>query len=407
MLFSFEARGADCIALDEPLYRQWLIDKGESAVSRPYFWELVNGEPSSDDASPKEILTWKRELEPLDQRITSAARKLLENCPDESDRVVFCKHMAKHSQCYEFDQELSLDFCDIRHWHVLLVRDPVAVLSSWGASGGVHGFNPSSDEVGIVPLLSIYSQLESRRSANPPVIVDSDELVKDPETVIGIMCSKLSIAYDTSMMSWKSGPHDCDGPWAKWWYSNVHKSVGWNRSTKIESDMNPPKQQYRTFDPYLIGSLKASLPAYEFLKGLAASYSHSPIVVEEENQDSRNLNLLLWIGKIHGSYSAQSFFRLADNSVFSACALSGNPDRGRLYPRDLARISPFDSLVQEGDACWEYLRVFKGKIMLLEKHLQHLLSSARAKVSSVANVEWGTLMHWLKQIRYHHMLRGL
>ena len=36
---------------------------------------------------------------------------------------------------------------------------------------------------------------------------------------------------------------------------------------------------------------------------------------------------------------------------------------GELLPRDQAKISVFDSLVQGGDGVWEGLRVYEGKII--------------------------------------------
>ena len=51
---------------------------------------------------------------------------------------------------------------------------------------------------------------------------------------------------------------------------------------------------------------------------------------------------------------------------------------GRLVPRDEARISVFDSAVQGGDAVWEGLRVYQGRIAALDAHLRRLHASARA-----------------------------
>ena len=42
---------------------------------------------------------------------------------------------------------------------------------------------------------------------------------------------------------------------------------------------------------------------------------------------------------------------------------------GKLVPRKDAKISVFDSVVQGGDAVWEGLRVYKGKIAALTNHL--------------------------------------
>ncbi len=51
---------------------------------------------------------------------------------------------------------------------------------------------------------------------------------------------------------------------------------------------------------------------------------------------------------------------------------------GRLAHRDEAGVSPFDSVVQGGDAVWEGLRLTNGRIFALEEHLARLRRSARA-----------------------------
>jgi len=51
---------------------------------------------------------------------------------------------------------------------------------------------------------------------------------------------------------------------------------------------------------------------------------------------------------------------------------------GHLLHRDSAGVSPFDSVVQGGDAVWEGLRLYQGRIFRLEQHLDRLLSSAKA-----------------------------
>lgn len=49
-----------------------------------------------------------------------------------------------------------------------------------------------------------------------------------------------------------------------------------------------------------------------------------------------------------------------------------------IVPRESAKVSVFDSVVQGGDAVWEGLRIYKGKIFKLEEHLDRLFDSAKA-----------------------------
>ena len=51
---------------------------------------------------------------------------------------------------------------------------------------------------------------------------------------------------------------------------------------------------------------------------------------------------------------------------------------GALVHRDRAGISPFDSAVQGGDAVWEGLRLYDGRIFRLDEHLDRLRGSALA-----------------------------
>lgn len=50
----------------------------------------------------------------------------------------------------------------------------------------------------------------------------------------------------------------------------------------------------------------------------------------------------------------------------------------RLWPRDEAKVSVFDSVVQGGDAVWEGLRIYQGRIFQLDAHLDRMFASAKA-----------------------------
>jgi branched-chain amino acid aminotransferase len=51
---------------------------------------------------------------------------------------------------------------------------------------------------------------------------------------------------------------------------------------------------------------------------------------------------------------------------------------GKLLPRSEAKVSVFDSSVQGGDAVWEGLRIYNGRIFCLEEHLNRMIASAHA-----------------------------
>ncbi len=68
---------------------------------------------------------------------------------------------------------------------------------------------------------------------------------------------------------------------------------------------------------------------------------------------------------------------------------------GSLLHRDKAGVSPFDSAVQGGDAVWEGLRLYNGRIFRLHEHLERLRHSALA----LAFQEIPSPEHFISEIR--------
>ena len=64
------------------------------------------------------------------------------------------------------------------------------------------------------------------------IVVDSSELLKNPEKLLSAWCKKINIKFDKSMLKWESGNQITDGLWWKIWYSNVIKSTGFKKYEK-------------------------------------------------------------------------------------------------------------------------------------------------------------------------------
>ncbi len=55
---------------------------------------------------------------------------------------------------------------------------------------------------------------------------------------------------------------------------------------------------------------------------------------------------------------------------------------GKLYDRDEAKVSVFDSSVQGGDAVWEGLRIYNGRVFCFDQHVKRLQESAKTLMFS-------------------------
>ncbi|XP_057515297.1 branched-chain-amino-acid aminotransferase-like protein 2 [Amaranthus tricolor] len=163
------------------------------------------------------------------------------------------------------------------------------------------------------------------------------------------LCEDLNIPFQPTMLKWEAGPKPINGVWAPWWYDSAHKSTG------FKTERGYPK----TFPPLLFDLLEQCLPFYNFLKrrlkrsfSLLSSPLPPPSLPVPENE-----KLLAWVGD-------------------------------KLLPRDSAKVSVFDSVVQGGDSVWEGLRIYKGKVFKLEEHLDRMFDSAKALAfNSVATRE--------------------
>ncbi|KAF7078751.1 hypothetical protein CFC21_083133 [Triticum aestivum] len=249
----------------------------------------------------------------------------------------YCKHIAKQRL-----PNLTGDLMK-KGKHFILIRNPMNILPSFDKV-----VPPSFLELGVAELVAIYSELCELGS--PPPVIDADDLRRDPEAVLSGLCEDLGIPFQPQMLKWKAGPRDFDGIWAPWWYESVHTSTGFSKSRRYPM----------TFPFALYDLLEQSLPFYNMLKRQVRRTTGSllppppdpPLPVPE------NKKILVWVGD-------------------------------ELLPRDSARVSVFDSVVQGGDAVWEGLRIYDGKVFKLEEHLDRLFDSTKAMAfSNVPSRDW-------------------
>lgn len=238
-----------------------------------------------------------------------------------SKRYRYCKHIAKQRV-----PGIGNDLMK-KGKHFILIRNPMDILPSFEKV-----VPPSFLELGLAELVSIYSEL--CELGNPPAIIDVADLQQDPEATLGRLCEELDIPFQAAMLKWEAGPKAIDGLWAPWWYKSVHKSTGFD----------PPKKYPSQFPMSLYYLLEQSLPFYNLLKCQVRRRSSQPT---PELPVPANEKLLAWVGD-------------------------------EILPRDSAKVSVFDSVVQGGDSVWEGLRVYDGKIFKLEEHLDRLFDSAKA-----------------------------
>lgn len=186
LMYSFAQRTDTCV-VDEPLYGHYL--RTTEAI-HPGAQEVM----ANMDCDAQSVIT-NTILGPCDQP------------------VLFMKQMAHHLVA------LDRNFLG-QTKNVLLIRDPFDMLPSL-----INQIEkPTIRDTGLKMQAELLEELQAF-DQNPPVL-DSKELLKNPQSVLTQLCEMLKIPFQDTMLTWPVGPRKEDGIWAQHWYHNVHKSTG-------------------------------------------------------------------------------------------------------------------------------------------------------------------------------------
>ena len=185
----------DTFVTDEPFYAYYLK---ETKLKHPLYKEIINKYSSNYD----EVVNYLISRIPKDKKIW------------------YQKHMAHH--IFDFNNIEWVNNCE----NCILLRHPKEVISSYSKKNKLN----SVEELGYPQQYEIIKYLKKINKSY--VIIDSSELLKNPEKVLSNWCMKINIKFDKSMLTWEKGNYVSDGIWWKSWYDNVIKTTGFKEYEK-------------------------------------------------------------------------------------------------------------------------------------------------------------------------------
>jgi len=184
MMRAWENR-PDAVVVDEPLYACYLAATGLD-------------HPGRDDVLASQPTDWR-----------TVVRELTRGPLPAGTTIGYQKHMTHHVLP---DVDLGA-FAGLRH--AFLLRDPRRLLASYARVRSA----PTLADLGVTQQLALF-----RRFGGP--VVDSGDLLRDPEGTLRALCAALEVPFDPAMLSWPAGRRSSDGVWAPHWYASVEASTG-------------------------------------------------------------------------------------------------------------------------------------------------------------------------------------
>lgn len=219
-MYSFAQR-ADTRVVDEPFYGYYLARSGADHPGRADVLAALPHDP--DDVF---ALLDRRDTRPL----------------------LFVKGMAHHLAGIDPERLCAMT-------SLFLIRDPRHLIASFAQVLP----QPTMADVGVRAQSELFDALRARGA--PAVVLDSGDLVRQPETVLPAACAALDIAFDTAMLSWPPGPREEDGVWAPYWYGSVHRSTSFR----------PRRDSSRPLPDHCAALAAEAMPLYRRLRQFAVS----------------------------------------------------------------------------------------------------------------------------------------
>jgi len=157
---------------------------------------------------------------------------------------VFVKNMAHHLI------DARLQFLSEYH-NILFIRHPSAIISSFAKVIS----SPTLQDIGVQQQVFLFDAL-THICKTAPIVVDSADLIMNPEALLTKLCEKIGIPFSSTMLHWNKGGIPEDGVWAQHWYANVHNSTGFL----------PKKSSDEAFPEHCKPLLEEALPYYQILQ---------------------------------------------------------------------------------------------------------------------------------------------
>tara|TARA_Y100000590_G_scaffold419251_1_gene520844 strand:- start:665 stop:1366 length:702 start_codon:yes stop_codon:yes gene_type:complete len=184
LMRSFENR-EDTDVWDEPLYAYYL---NKTNLKHPMSEEIIQNYQ------------------------TNINNLIIDMIKNNKNKIKYLKQMTHHIL-----DETPIDWIN-KTTNCFLIRKPIKVISSYIKKNELK----NSNDIGFPAQYKLFKYL--KKNKYKIIIVNADDLIKNPNLILRDLCLKLNIKFDDKMLSWPKGYRKSDGIWGKIWYKKVINS---------------------------------------------------------------------------------------------------------------------------------------------------------------------------------------
>lgn len=173
-----------------------------------------------------------------------------------------------HTYFIEGKYEQYMEGRFARFKHTFLIRHPRKSIPSYMRACKQCSFPAIPDKNGIEQLFDLFKTVQQSIDPNP-VVVDADDLLMNPRSIMEQYCSAVGLPFEESMLSWTPGE-------VQDWMSFAHCQV-WHRTAMMSSGfMKPEEMQPESDLPRDVETAIAkALPSYNIMHAYRIKPGHA------------------------------------------------------------------------------------------------------------------------------------
>jgi len=198
------------------LMRSWSSRKDTTVIDEPFYACYLNSTKLVHPMHQEIVANYPSKYEEIID--------ILEAENPKTYPIWYQKHMAHHL--------LNLNHLDfiLSYKNSILIRHPKDVILSYTKKNILN----NEKELGYTQQYEILKFL--KKNNQDLLVINSEVLLKNPESILRKWCSSLKLDFDRKMLSWEKGIYNTDGIWAKHWYDAVIETNGFQKKYVEKKD---------------------------------------------------------------------------------------------------------------------------------------------------------------------------